>query len=70
MGFLLFGSPGFLWAYIDPGTGMAFISGIGVWIAAAFAFGFGLITVTYKKWVHGIRKAFSYLKNKITSSKS
>lgn len=38
-------------AYIDPGTGMSFISGIGAFLAAIIAVVAGAIAVTFKRWV-------------------
>jgi hypothetical protein len=38
-------------AYIDPGTGMTFASGIGGFIAALFAACASVIAVTFKRWV-------------------
>jgi uncharacterized membrane protein len=38
------------WAYIDPGTGMSFISGIGAFFAALFALVVGAVAMTFKRW--------------------
>jgi len=59
---LFFGFVSPVLAYIDPGTGMAFISGIGAWIAALFIFMFGAISLTFKKWTGWLKKIFSRFK--------
>ena len=38
-------------AYIDPGTGMTFASGIGGFVAAMFAACVSVIAVTFKRWM-------------------
>lgn len=38
-------------AYIDPGTGMSFVSGIGAFLAAIVAVAAGAIAVTFKRWM-------------------
>lgn len=45
-------------AYIDPGTGMSFVSGIGAFIAGFFALAFGAIAVTFKRWTGAIKSMF------------
>ena len=47
------------WAYLDPGTGMSFVSGIGAFIAGIFAIVFGAIVITFKKWTRAIRSLFA-----------
>ena len=37
-------------AYIDPGTGMSFVSGIGAFFAAIFAVVIGAVAMTFKRW--------------------
>lgn len=46
-------------AYIDPGTGMSFVSGIGAFIAGFFAIAFGAIVVTFKRWTAYLKALFS-----------
>ena len=36
-------------AYIDPGTGMAFVSGIGAWLAAIGVFFIGAFSLFFKR---------------------
>ena len=50
------------WAYIDPGTGMAFVSGVGAWLIGLLTIFFGAISLTYKKWIGFLKKCFSFLK--------
>jgi hypothetical protein len=45
-------------AYIDPGTGMSFVSGIGAFIAGFFAIAFGAIVVTFKRWTAYLKSFF------------
>ncbi|OVE76878.1 hypothetical protein BVX98_04220 [bacterium F11] len=56
-------------AYIDPGSGMAFVSGIGAWVLAAFAFVFGALSFTFKRWTRGIKNLFSLITSKINKKK-
>jgi hypothetical protein len=44
-------------AYIDPGTGMTFVSGIGAFIAGIFAVAFGAIAMTFRRWVKACKAA-------------
>ena len=45
-------------AYIDPGTGMSFVSGIGAYLAGLLAVAFGAIALTFKKWSAFVRSLF------------
>lgn len=37
------------WAYIDPGTGMSFVSGIGAFLLGFLALVFGTVALTFKR---------------------
>lgn len=49
-------------AYIDPGTGMTFVSGIGALLAGFFAVVFGGIAFTFRRWVGACKSAFGAMK--------
>jgi len=46
-------------AYIDPGTGMTFISGIGAFVMGFIALAFGAIVMTFKRWTAAIKSLFA-----------
>ena len=50
-------------AYIDPGTGMSFISGIGAFVAGIFAVAFGAIVMTFRRWKMVVKGMFSKSKD-------
>jgi hypothetical protein len=52
-------------AYIDPGTGMTFISGIGAFIAGMFAMAFGAIALTFRRWMALLKSIFASVKKMI-----
>ncbi len=45
-------------AYIDPGTGMTFVSGIGAFIMGFIALAFGAIVMTFKRWTAALKSLF------------
>lgn len=62
-GLLLWGAPA-AWAYIDPGTGMAFVSGIGAWVAAFAAAILGGFSLFFRRWVDLGKKLFARLRRR------
>jgi len=58
------------YGYIDPGTGMTFVAGIGAWIIGLFAFFIGLISLTFKKWISLIKKIIGSLRKTKPSPKN
>lgn len=46
-------------AYIDPGTGMSFVSGIGAFIMGFIAIAFGAIAMTFRRWTAWLKSLFS-----------
>lgn len=44
--------------YVDPGTGMSFLSGIGGFILGFFALVFGAVTLTFKRWWGWLKSKF------------
>lgn len=43
-------------AYIDPGTGMSFVSGMGAIILGFLATVFGGLALTFKSWTAALRR--------------
>ncbi len=61
--FLLVATPSAAWCYIDPGTGMAFASGIGAMILGFFTVILGGLAVTFKKWTAFLKRIFKRSKS-------
>jgi len=53
-------------AYIDPGTGVTFVSGLGGLIAGVFALLVGAVGLTFKKWIGFFLSLWSAIKKKIS----
>ena len=57
-------------AYIDPGSGMAFVSGIGSLVLGFFAVAFGGIALTFKKWIGFVKHGVAALRGKSSHQES
>lgn len=46
-------------AYLDPGTGMTFVSGIGGFVAGLLALAVGAVALTFRRCVAGSKAAWA-----------
>ena len=61
---LLMAAPVVSWAYLDPGTGMSFVSGIGSYLLALLVVAIGTVVLFFKRLLALVKRGWAYLKNK------